>query len=77
MLQSALASNIFLISQMLYSRFSENLLVRLVGVWEAKEGSAQLFATSGLAYYMSPPLHIYDALLDPIHTAVYIVCAPF
>ncbi|KAK8136104.1 protein transport protein SEC61 alpha subunit [Apiospora sp. TS-2023a] len=39
MLQSALSSNIFLISQMLYSRFSENLL---------------------------------DALLDPIHTFVYI-----
>ncbi|KAK7954178.1 translocon subunit [Apiospora saccharicola] len=61
MLQSALSSNIFLISQMLYSRFSENLLVRLFGVWEAKEGSAQLSAISGL-----------DALLDPIHTFVYI-----
>ena len=39
MLQSALSSNVFLISQMLYSRFSENLLVRLFGTWEAKEGS--------------------------------------
>jgi protein transport protein SEC61 subunit alpha len=82
MLQSALSSNVFLISQMLYSRFSENLLVQLVGVWEAKEGSAQLFATSGLAYYMSPPLNFTDALLDPIHTAVYIIymltaCAVF
>jgi protein transport protein SEC61 subunit alpha len=37
---------------MLYSRFSENLLVRLIGVWEAKDGSPQLFATSGIAYYM-------------------------
>jgi protein transport protein SEC61 subunit alpha len=52
MLQSALSSNVFLISQMLYSRFSDNLLVRLFGVWEPKEGSAQLFATSGVAYYM-------------------------
>ncbi|KAK7996006.1 hypothetical protein PG991_015473 [Apiospora marii] len=72
MLQSALSSNIFLISQMLYSRFSENLLVRLFGVWEAKEGSAQLSAISGLVYYMSPPLNFKDALLDPIHTFVYI-----
>ncbi len=56
MLQSALSSNIFLVSQMLYSRFSENLLVRLFGVWEPREGSAQLFAASGIAYYMSPPL---------------------
>jgi len=82
MLQSALSSNVFLISQMLYSRFSENLLVRLFGVWEPKEGSAQLFAASGIAYYMSPPLNFTEALLDPIHTAVYIAymliaCAVF
>lgn len=52
MLQSALSSNVFLISQMLYSRFSDNLLVRLLGIWEPREGSAQLFATSGISYYM-------------------------
>ncbi|KAG7142091.1 Protein transport protein SEC61 subunit alpha like [Verticillium longisporum] len=52
MLQSALSSNVFLISQMLYSRFSDNLLVRLFGVWEAKEGTSQLSAISGLAYYI-------------------------
>ena len=43
MLQSALSSNIFLISQMMYSRFSENLLVRLFGVWETKDGSSQIY----------------------------------
>jgi protein transport protein SEC61 subunit alpha len=52
MLQSALSSNIFLVSQMLYSRFSDNLLVRLVGVWEPKEGTAQLLPVSGISYYM-------------------------
>lgn len=70
MLQSALASNIFMISQMLYQRFSDNLLVKLLGTWEPREGSSQLFASSGLAYYMSPPLNFTDALLDPIHTIV-------
>lgn len=82
MLQGALSSNVFLISQMLSGRFSDNLLVRLIGVWEPREGSAQLYATSGIAYYMSPPLNFTDALLDPIHTAVYITymliaCAVF
>ncbi|KAF1989674.1 protein transport protein SEC61 alpha subunit [Aulographum hederae CBS 113979] len=72
MLQSALSSNIFLVSQMLYNRFSENLLVRLIGVWEPREGSAQLYATSGIAYYMSPPLNFTEALLDPIKTAVFV-----
>ena len=83
MLQSALSSNIFLLSQTLYSRFSENLLVKLLGVWEPREGgSAQLYAASGIVYYMSPPLNFTEALMDPIHTAIYIVfmlvaCAVF
>src|SRR5271170_4499879 len=72
MLQSALCSNVFLISQMLYSRFSDNLLVKLLGVWEPRDGSSQLYASSGIAYYMSPPLNLTDALLDPIHTVIYI-----
>jgi protein transport protein SEC61 subunit alpha len=37
MLESALTSNVFLISQMLSSRFPDNLLVRLLGVWEVSE----------------------------------------
>lgn len=73
MLQSALSSNVFLFSQMLYSRFSENLLVRLLGVWESKDGSAQLSATSGVAYYMSPPLNVTEVMMDPIHASIYIV----
>ncbi|KAI4185241.1 MAG: hypothetical protein L6R41_004245 [Letrouitia leprolyta] len=82
MLQSALSSNIFLVSQMLYSRFSENLLVKLLGVWEPREGSAQLYAASGIAYYMSPPLNFTEAIMDPVHTAIYVVfmlvaCAVF
>ena len=34
MLQSALTSNIFILSQMLFSRFPDNILVKLLGVWE-------------------------------------------
>lgn len=71
MLQSALSSNIFLVSQTLYSRFSDNLLVKLLGVWEPREGSAQLYAASGIAYYMSPPINFTDALLDPLHTGTF------
>jgi protein transport protein SEC61 subunit alpha len=67
MLQSALSSNVFLISQMLYNRFSDNLLVKLLGVWEPKEGSAQLFATSGVAYYMyvnTKPTQQFQSLIS-------------
>lgn len=72
MLESALSSNVFIVSQMLFNRFPDNLLVRLVGVWEPKEASAQLFATSGLAYYMSPPEDFAHVVSDPIHTGLYV-----
>ncbi|KAK9370236.1 SecY subunit domain-containing protein [Lipomyces kononenkoae] len=82
MLQSALTSNVFIISQILFNRFPDNLLVRLLGVWEATSGSAQLHAVGGLAYYMQPPLNIAEALIDPIKTVIYItfiltICAVF
>jgi len=82
MLQSALSSNIFLFSQTLYNRLPDNLLIRMIGVWEAREGSAQVLPTSGLVYYMSPPLNLTDAFMDPLHTAIFtaymlIACAAF
>jgi protein transport protein SEC61 subunit alpha len=99
MLESALTSNVFLVSQMLFSRFPNNLFVKLLGVWEVSlqsstsvqetraragtdkpptrprqplEESSQLSAVSGIAYYMSAPRSISAALLDPLHTTLYI-----
>lgn len=37
------------------------------------EDSAQLFAKSGVAYYMSPPHTLKEVVTDPIHTSIYIV----
>lgn len=37
------------------------------------EDSAQLFAKSGVAYYMSPPHTLKDVVSDPIHTSLYFV----
>ncbi|KAM0752720.1 SecY protein [Meredithblackwellia eburnea MCA 4105] len=73
MLESALSSNVFIVSQMLFNRFPENIFVRLLGVWEPMEDSAQLIAKNGIAYYMSPPHTIKEVFTDPIHTAIYIV----
>ena len=82
MLQSALTSNVFMLSQMMALRFPSNLLVRLLGVWEPMDDSPQLRATAGIAYYISPPHTLKEVVLDPIHTIVYIVfivsaCAMF
>lgn len=37
MLESALTSNVFILSQMLYNRFPDNILVKLLGVWEVRK----------------------------------------
>ncbi|EGW31878.1 protein transport protein SEC61 subunit alpha [Spathaspora passalidarum NRRL Y-27907] len=82
MLQSALSSNVFIISQLLFMRWPSNLFVKLLGSWEPRPGSSQLYANSGIAYYIQPPFSLTEALLDPIKTTIYIAfvlvsCAVF
>ncbi|KAI8894837.1 SecY subunit domain-containing protein [Globomyces pollinis-pini] len=82
MLQSALVSNIFFISQLLYKRFPDNFFIRLIGVWKNEDGVPQDAAISGFAYYISPPHSIMGALEDPVRFLVYVVfmlgaCAMF
>ncbi|KAF9543973.1 SecY protein [Agrocybe pediades] len=72
MLQSALTSNMFIVSQMLASRFPSNLLVKILDIWEPLEDSPQLRVTGGIACYMSSPHTIKEAILNPFHTAIYI-----
>ncbi|KAG0229884.1 translocon subunit [Actinomortierella wolfii] len=57
---------------MVFNRFPENILVRILGTWKPYQGTSQMVASGGLAYYMSPPHSITEALTDPIHTVVYI-----
>lgn len=82
MLQSALTSNVFIISQMIFQRFPDSILSKVLGIWEVKEGTSQMFAVSGIAYYMQPPLNWQEAVTDPIKTVIYIAfvlgaCAVF
>ncbi|CAI4035277.1 hypothetical protein SMKI_12G4270 [Saccharomyces mikatae IFO 1815] len=83
MLQSALTSNIFLISQILFQKYPTNPLIRLIGVWGIRPGTqGPQMALSGLAYYIQPLMSLSEALLDPIKTVVYITfvlgsCAVF
>ncbi|KAJ3355590.1 translocon subunit [Kappamyces sp. JEL0680] len=73
MLQSALVSNIFFVSQLLYKRFPESFFVRLLGVWKNEDGVPQDFASSGFAYYISPPHSIAGAAEDPVRFLIYVV----
>ncbi|CAB1314794.1 unnamed protein product [Coregonus sp. 'balchen'] len=74
-LQSALVSNLYVISQMLSTRFSGNFLVNLLGTWSdtSTGGPARAYPVGGLCYYLSPPESFGSVLDDPIHAAIYIV----
>ena len=67
---------------MLFVRWPNNIFVKILGSWDTRQGAAQLYAVSGLAYYIQPPLSFTEALLDPIKTIIYIIfvlgsCAVF
>jgi protein transport protein SEC61 subunit alpha len=81
-LQTALVSNLYFFSQLLYKRFRSNILVQLLGRWQELEGSGHSVPVGGLAYYVSPPNSFAEILYDPVHTIVYlafilITCALF
>ncbi|KAJ1461408.1 protein translocase complex subunit [Pelagophyceae sp. CCMP2097] len=81
-LQTALVSNLYFLSQMLYTRYPGIFLVGLMGKWEKLEGASSTVPTGGLAYYISPPRSVTEVIYDPIHAAFYLVfilgsCAVF
>ncbi|KAF7291081.1 Protein transport protein Sec61 alpha [Mycena kentingensis (nom. inval.)] len=55
---------------MLESALTSNVFMPLA---DPMEDSQQLVATSGIAYYMSPPHTMKEVLVDPIHTDIYII----
>merc|ERR1711990_1371273 len=74
-LQTALVSNIYFFSQLLYKRYSSNFLVRLLGRWQDVEGSGagNSVPVGGIAYYISPPQSVAEIFFDPLHAVIYVV----
>merc|ERR1711975_131507 len=59
-LQTALVSNLYSFSQLLYRRFKSNILVNLLGQWQDLDYGGQSIPVGGLAYYISPPNNFSD-----------------
>merc|ERR1712139_643414 len=81
-LQTALVSNLYFFSQLLYRRFKSNMLVNLLGQWQETDFGGQSVPVGGLAYYISPPTSFSSIWEDPIHALTYvafilITCALF
>ncbi|PON95832.1 SecY/SEC61-alpha family [Trema orientale] len=72
-LQSALVSNLYFFSQLLYRNFSGNLFVDLLGKWKQSEYSGgQFIPVGGLSYYVSAPTSLADMAADPFRTLFYL-----
>ncbi|KAL6314816.1 hypothetical protein AAG906_027167 [Vitis piasezkii] len=73
-LQSALVSNLYFISQLLYRRYSGNFLVNLLGKWKESEYSGgQYIPVGGLAYYITAPSSLADMAANPFHALFYLI----
>lgn len=80
-LQTALVSNLYFFSQLIYRRFKNNVFANLLGQWQDTEHGSSV-PVGGIAYYISPPLNFKEIINDPVHTLVYITfvlvsCAVF
>jgi protein transport protein SEC61 subunit alpha len=72
-LQTALVSQFYFISQLLYKRFPTVFLIQILGAWREIEGyQGQFLPVGGLAYYISPPRTMAELLTDPFHTIFYL-----
>eukprot|EP01111_Echinosteliopsis_oligospora_P019760 TRINITY_DN970_c0_g2_i1.p1 TRINITY_DN970_c0_g2~~TRINITY_DN970_c0_g2_i1.p1 ORF type:complete len:477 (-),score=121.06 TRINITY_DN970_c0_g2_i1:25-1455(-) len=75
-LQTALVSNLYFLSQVLFRRFPSNILVNLIGRWrDVDTGGMGTHSqpVGGLVYYMSPPTSLGHIAGDPIHALLYII----
>lgn len=70
-LQTALVSNLYFVSQLLYNRAPTNILVCLLGTWTEVEGQA--IPVGGIAYYISPPQSFAEIIYDPFHAVFYLI----
>jgi len=72
-LQTALVSNLYFFSQLLYKRFKANMFVNMIGQWQETEITGQSIPVGGLVYYISPPHSFGEVWEDPIHALFYVV----
>jgi len=73
-MQSALVSNLYFFSQLLYKRFKSNFFINMIGQWQEVDymGGSSI-PVGGLVYYLSPPTSFMELWEDPIHAILYTV----
>ena len=64
-------SNIYVFSQILYQRYPNNLIIKLLGTWTTVNG--EQIPTGGIAYFLSPPKSFANLITHPLKSFVYII----
>ena len=64
-------SNIYVFSQILYQRYPNNLIIKLLGTWANVDG--EQIPTGGIAYFLSPPKSFSNLITHPLKSFVYII----
>jgi len=71
-LQTALVSNLYFVSQLLYRRYPTNIIINLLGQWQDAGSQGQSVPVGGLTYYISPPHSFADMASDPFRAIFYV-----
>lgn len=66
-LQSMFVSNFYIVSMLLFERFSKTYLVNFLGIWEGGK------IVGGLAWYISPPNGFDDFMMYPHRGVTYLL----
>lgn len=72
-LQTALVSNLHIISNLLYKKFKNYSFIKLLGVWKQGNPGEPDRLIGGLAYYLMPPNSITDIIYNPSHFIIYML----
>ena len=69
--QSALVSNMYFFSQLLYRKYKGTFWIGILGTWQEMDGGS--IPISGLAYWISPPRDFYTFITEPLHSLFYLL----
>lgn len=69
---SSLLTSSFFISSFIYNRFPDNIVTSVIGVWHTDPTYGRSVPVGGLAYLLSAPTSIAEALRDPFHALFYV-----
>lgn len=72
-LQTALVSNIYFFSQIIFQRFKFSLMANILGQWNEGDSTSQPVPVGGLVYYIFPPTNVSNMVEDPIRAFIYIL----